>query len=229
MKVQDLFKNADGSNILNKKITMVIHSLPDSPVQKQTKKGNTIDVFPVQLEKEGQLYDWELNASQMERIFTKTDRQTNAITWRAVAGDTVNVWFATPKGSGGFPYFAAEPTATGATVDTAAAAEEVFGDGPQHSSPPQNGAPNATIVGGKVVPIKPRFVPVSRGPKTEWDGTPRQSSFRQGLAGMIQAILSNPHINPTAAEDVEFAHQLAAAEVEHVRITAKILEEKIKE
>lgn len=217
MKVQDLFKNADGSRLLNKKITMTIRALPDAPVQKQTQKGNTIDVFPVQMELGGQLYDWELNASQMERIFTKTNRETNAITWRAAVGDTVNVWYATPKTSGGFAYFASEPAETGALVDTAAAAEDVFGDGPQHTAQKTP------------APIKPRFVPTSRGPKTEWDGTPRQSSFRQGLAGMIQAILSNPNINPKAADDVAFAHQLAADEVEYVRVTSKILEEKIKD
>lgn len=214
MKVQDLFKNADGSRMLDKKITMTIRSLPDAPVQKQTEKGNTIEVFPIQMELDGKLYDWELNAKQVERIFTKTNRETNAITWRGAAGDTVNVWYATPKTAGGFAYFAAEPTNE---VNTAAAAAEIFGDGPQHTAPKTTAAP------------KPRFVPTSRGEKTQWDGTPRQSSFRQGLAGMIQAILSNPNINPRSAEDVAFAHELAAAEVEHVRVTAKILEEKIKD
>lgn len=189
---------------------MQIVDLPTVAVEKETDKGTKILVFPCKLSLEGQIYDWELNAGQVSRIFTKTDKATNAITWEGKSGDIVNVWYATPKGAGKYPYYAAEPAEDG-NVNVATTATEMF----------------------SATPSKPAFVKTGgfrkTGEKVEWDGTPRQSSFRQGLAGMMQAILSNPNINPLDKEHRNLVREIADEEVEYVRIHAKELEQSVKD
>ena len=212
-KVQDLFKRADGSKLLDVKLRMQLKEIPSEPIIKTTLTGEELKLFPLTLEYNGEQYEWELNDKQLSRIFTKTTKSGD-VTWQAKPGDIVNVWYASNKKMPSRPYYDAEPDTNEALLGVAAA-EDVFDLVPEKKT---------------LVPTpKPHFVKTSRASSTEtkWDGTPRQSSFRQGYAGMIQAILCNPSINPRNPEDITFALSLAREMVKEVRVGSKVLEEEV--
>lgn len=193
MRVQDLFKAPDGSGIFNHKIAMHIASLPSTQTQRVTENGKTVTFYDVKMELGGDIYDWELSQAQMTRIFTKTSKGQSEVNWQAQEGEAVNVWYATPKGSG-HPYYLAEPIpATGSVV---------------------GGTPPAPAVTPSVVAQKPKFAPTSAprraGDTPVWDGTPRQGNFRAGTAGVFQAIISNPNVNPLEEDVLRAALVLAA-------------------
>jgi hypothetical protein len=216
-KLQDLFKKPDGSKLLDVKLFMTILDLPTEPIQKETKTGTIVTVFPVRLEYSGNTYDWELSADQMARIFRKTTK-AGQVTWQASVGDTINVWYASNASNPQRPYYAAEPAGEApANVDMAETAVQVFEDGELKPVV----APVAPVA-----PVKPKFVPAKgRGEEPKWDGTPRQGNFRAGQAGLLQALISNPNVNPFDEEQLERAFQLSQRLVVAVRKSAKNLEE----
>lgn len=221
-KVQDLFKSPDGSDVLDVKIPMRIITLPNSPVEEKTAKGTTITVFPVSMEFQGAEFEWKLNQAQMERIFTRTKKNTGEVLWKAREGDIVNVWYASPKGQGRAYYIAEAATGTqdaGTEPDMAAEVAQVFNEGVM------TGTSTASVQ----VKAKPKFFKAPAKEETKWDGTPRQNSFRQGLAGMEQAILSNPNVNPLDPAHVLAAREVAEQEVRYVRSRAPQLEQEISE
>jgi hypothetical protein len=223
--VQELFKAADGSKILDNKIAMVIASLPTEPVTKTLPTGKEITYFDVKMDLDGSRYTWECDPKQFAQRFVKSDK-TGKEYWRAHEGEIVNVWYASNKTTPSRPYYAVEPAVKDQSVGMPAAFD-VFDDGEMvaHVTAPAAAAQPVT----SPVPYKQKFAPSTRAEQPKWDGSPRQSSFRQGLAGMLQAILSNPNINPLEESNIEAAKNLAEQLVKYVRVEALRLESEIKE
>lgn len=217
-RVQDLFKRPDGGKLLDVKLLMTIDHLPSEPVQKETTPGTHVTVYPVIMNHQGESYEWDLNEAQMKRIFVKSDKAGN-VTWSARTGDSVNVWYASPKKVGGNPYYLAEPCNDSVTTQQEVSA--VFSESDDGELTPK--LPTA--------PKKATFAKTYRtapagavGGDTKWDGTPRQGNFRAGYAGILQSILCNPNVNPLDDEQREKAHIITAQEVVRVRYESKALE-----
>ncbi len=239
-KVQDLFKKPDGSKLLDVKLLMKIVDIPTTSVDIKTDKGTFVTLFQCKMEHQGQMYDWDLSPAQLSRIFTKTAR-TGAVVWNARNGDLCNVMLSTPKGAGKFPYYDAEAVAGTApdgemtpvqpSVDLADAADDVFGD-PMDSAEKVEVYQEGVKVAVAPVAPKPGFVKTNRFSKPDapqWDGTPRQSGMRMAVAGLRQALYSNPNINPKSEEDVNWVRTFVSAEVLNVREVANELEASLKD
>jgi hypothetical protein len=208
-KLQDLFKPAGGPELLDVKLKMKIESFPVEGVDKPTKTGGTVTVWPVKLSREGVTYDWELNAAQVARIFSKTSKAGD-VTWQAAEGDIVNVWYATNQKAGGYNYFAAE-AADEADEDMVEVAQKTFQQKPQFAK--KGAAPRGSAPTGE----------------TKWDGSPTLGNLRAGIAGIYQSILSNPNVNPFAPEQRTEALAISIEEMLKIRMAAKAQEESLED
>jgi hypothetical protein len=219
-KAQDLFVKPDKSKLLDVKLLMEVVEMPTEPTIETSEDGkSTYENFYVKLSHQGQVYDLKLNAAQITRIFTHRGK-SGEIFWKAKAGDVINFWYASNQKMPQRPYFAAEPVKDG-KVSMVAAAEEVFTPASSVSEGPEGQveAPKA----------KPTFAKSNAFRKEEpkWDGTPRESGFRQARAGLLQAILSNPLVDPFDDETVKKACARADELVAENRKAAKKLEQTI--
>lgn len=218
-KLQELFVRPDKTKILDTKLLMTVVDMPSAPVIETSEDGTKqYENFYVKLSHQGQTYDLKLNPDQMARIFTHK-KKTGEVFWQAKAGDSIYFWYASNQKMPSRPYFAAEPVREGDTVANALA---VFGEDGEMTP----------VMAPAATPKKPTFAKSNAGgyrraEETKWDGTPRQSGFRQARAGLLQAILSNPNVDPFSDKHVEMAGKLADRLVAENRVAAKALEENI--
>lgn len=214
-KLQELFVRPDGSKILDTKLLVEVVEMPKEPTIETSSDGaSSYENFYVKLSHQGQVYDFKCNASQLARIFTHK-KKTGEIFWQAKNGEHLNFWYASNQKMPNRPYFAAEPIREG---DTAAMAMAVFGD--------DEGGAQLTV--SPVTPAKPVFAKSNAGgfrktEETKWDGSPRDSSFRQGLAGMLQSMYSNPNVNPLDDAHRAAVKKICDEEVAYVRYQSKVL------
>lgn len=105
-RLQDDFKNPDGSKLLDTPNQYTIVTFPEQA--KETQYGKK---FVVELQGDNGKCSWALDPAQFNRVFKHTDKN-GSVTWAAKQGDFVSITLNTPK-SGDFAYYTADPVTVG--------------------------------------------------------------------------------------------------------------------
>lgn len=182
MKLQEYFKNEQGSYIMEKPIRFQLLTLREQKVTSQY--GEKFEVHLLHMG-DAQEVTWELDDAQVTQKFTNSYQ--GVMNWQAKVGDLVDITVSTTK-SGDRVFYKVQ-AATGA--DPA----PMFMTGMAMPTPREPGS----LLG----PIS-RATTNSNGP--DWGGTPRQKAFREAVLSTAQSLMvagSKAHLEDDMKQEVK--------------------------
>jgi len=190
MKVQDLFKQEDGTYLMNTPRRLTIAHVPSA-----AKDGKFGAKYPFRLTYNGETYFWDLNEDQKNRLMTKYNydpatKQKTTVRWTAKVGDELDVQFKRNTKEGGRDYYDAEPTPetlSRAPSLTPADVESAFSNEPVTHYAPATGR---NLTGSDFGKIK-------------------------SYCGFLNALLSSGNVDFNTPGGVEKARAIALTEAQH--------------